>query len=74
MSLTDVRGFPVALPPLAEQHRIIAMVDELMAICDRLQLGLATEQIESHRLLESILTRTLNGNQARDGNLEVSNG
>ena len=50
------------------------MVEELMAICDRLQLGLATEQIESHRLLESILTRTLNGNQARDGNLEVSNG
>jgi restriction endonuclease S subunit len=42
MSLTDAREFTIPLPPLAEQHRIVAKVDALMALCDRLEASLAT--------------------------------
>ena len=61
MSLTDVREFPVPLPPVAEQHRIVAKVDELMALCDRLEEQLTAAQTESRRLLESVLHQALNG-------------
>ncbi|MCF6287399.1 MAG: restriction endonuclease subunit S, partial [Candidatus Hydrogenedentes bacterium] len=32
-----ISGNPFPLPPLAEQHRIVAKVDELMALCDQLE-------------------------------------
>ena len=34
-------GLPFRLPPVEEQHQIVARVDELMALCDRLSDGLA---------------------------------
>jgi hypothetical protein len=33
---TTLVSLPIPLPPLAEQHRIVAKVDELMALCGRL--------------------------------------
>ena len=53
--LRPLRNFLVLLPPLAEQHRIIAKVDELMALCDRLETQLTTTQTENRRLLETVL-------------------
>jgi type I restriction enzyme, S subunit len=47
------------LPPLAEQHRIVAKVDELMALCDQLESQLTTTQTESQKLLDAILHHTL---------------
>jgi type I restriction enzyme S subunit len=49
--------FPVC--PLAEQHRIVAKVDELMALCDRLEAQLTNAQTQSRRLLESTLHQAL---------------
>ncbi len=43
------------LPPLAEQHRIVAKVDELMALCDQLETQLTTTQSDSQKLMEAIL-------------------
>jgi type I restriction enzyme S subunit len=53
--LSGLRRFAVPLPPLAEQHRIVAKVDELMAVCDQLEQSLAAEQTERARLLEVLL-------------------
>jgi len=49
----------IPLPPLAEQHRIVAKVDELMALCDQLEASLTTAQTEATRLLESVLHNAL---------------
>ena len=57
--LRPLRNFLVLLPPLTEQHRIVAKVDELMAICDRLEAQLTTAQAETGRLLEAVVQRTL---------------
>ena len=57
--LTDVTEFIVSLPPLAEQHRIVAKVDELMALCDQLEAHLTTTETDSRRLLEAVLHEAL---------------
>jgi type I restriction enzyme S subunit len=54
-----LRAFRFPLPPLAEQHRIVAKVDILMALCDRLEATiLASDTIRSH-LLENLLYEPL---------------
>lgn len=49
----------IPLPPLTEQHRIVAKVDELMALCDRLEAQLTSTQTESRRLLKAVLEEAL---------------
>jgi len=53
---------PTALPPLAEQHRIVAKVDELMALCDQLEQQHSSAQ-EAHEALVSQLLATLTQGQ-----------
>ncbi len=53
---------PTALPPLAEQHRIVAKVDELMALCDQLEQQHSNAQ-EAHETLVSQLLATLTQSQ-----------
>jgi type I restriction enzyme, S subunit len=55
----------IALPPRTEQHRIVAKVDELMALCDQLE----TQHInaaEAHENLVSQLLATLTQSQNTD--------
>jgi hypothetical protein len=49
----------IPLPPLAEQHRIVAKVDEFMRLCDHLESQLTIARSESQRLLETVLHHAL---------------
>ena len=55
----DLRDIDFPLPPLAEQHRIVAKVDALMALCDRLEAALTTADTTRARLLEALLHEAL---------------
>ena len=59
INMTQLRGCPLPLPPLAEQHRIVAKVDALMALCDRLEAALTTADTTRTRLLEALLHEAL---------------
>jgi type I restriction enzyme, S subunit len=47
---------PLPLPPLAEQHRIVAKVDELMALCDQLEQETETSLGAHQTLVETLLS------------------
>lgn len=59
VNMSTVRAYPIPLPPLAEQHRIVAKVDELMALCDRLEASLTTGDATRRRLLDALLAEAL---------------
>ncbi|ENJ7185045.1 restriction endonuclease subunit S [Vibrio fluvialis] len=61
----DYLNKPFPLAPLKEQHRIVAKVDELMALCD--QLEQQTEaSIEAHQVLVTTLLDTLTSSADAD--------
>lgn len=55
ISAANLKEVKFPIPPLAEQHRIVAKVDELMALCDKLEAQLTTTHTESRCLLEAVL-------------------
>ena len=53
---------PFPLPPLAEQHRIVAKADELMTWCDRLEERLVTTEDARRGLLDAVLNEAVESN------------
>lgn len=59
LNLDNIRSLSIPLPPLAEQRRIVAKVNELMSLCDQLEASLATDEQTRSRLLEAVLHNAL---------------
>ncbi len=54
------------LPPLAEQHRIVAKADELMALCDRLEAQQADAESAHAQLVQALLDSLTQASDATD--------
>ncbi len=50
-----VVSLPLPVPPLAEQRRIVAKVDELMALVDQLETQLMACRATAEKLLEAVV-------------------
>lgn len=57
LNMRLISCFEIAIPPLADQHRIVAKVDELMALCDRLEAARAKREATRDRLAAASLAR-----------------
>ena len=55
MNQAKMNSIPIALPPLAEQRRIVAKVEQLMALVDALQTQLASSRATAANLLSALV-------------------
>jgi type I restriction enzyme S subunit len=54
-----VEANPFPLPPLAEQHRIVAKVDQLMALCDQLKTRLTQARQLNEKLTSTLVEQAV---------------
>jgi len=59
LNLDNIRSLPLALPPTTEQRRIVAKVDELMALCDALKARIADAQTTQIHLADAIVEQAV---------------
>ncbi|MEI8571231.1 restriction endonuclease subunit S [Methylomonas sp. LW13] len=59
VSLGFLRNLVFALPPINEQQRIVAKVDELMALCDSLKARIAAAQTTQVQLADAIVEQAV---------------
>ncbi len=57
--INRIQSLLIPLPPLLEQNRIVAKVDELMALCDQLEASLSSAVSTRAKLLEALLADAL---------------
>jgi len=66
ISLAKLEPLQLPIPPLAEQHRIVVKVDELMGLCDTLERQ-AEDNLKAHQtLVETCLATLTNSQNAED--------
>jgi len=63
---------PFPIPPLKEQKRIVAKMDELMKLCDELEGQLRQSKQESERFMQAVLQEAFEGRYSDESNQQVS--
>ncbi|MFY0729979.1 restriction endonuclease subunit S [Pseudomonas sp. NFX15] len=56
---TIMKNMLISVPPVAEQHRIVAKVDQLMAICDQLKTRLAQARQINEQLASTLVEQAV---------------
>lgn len=59
LTIVKLKQMLIPIPPLAEQRRIVAKVDELMILCDRLKAELADSRFRHARLASTLIESAL---------------
>jgi len=62
LPLEKMQILPIPLPPLDEQHRIVAEVERRLSVIDELEATIATNLKRADRLRQAILKRAFEGN------------
>ena len=57
--LGAIANLVFVIPPLAEQHRIVAKVDELMTLCDQLKERIVASQQLKVKLADAVVERAV---------------
>jgi len=56
ISQDSMKGFPIPLPPVSEQIRIVQKLNELIHYCDELESSIKESELQNKRLLQQVLT------------------
>ena len=66
INLEILESVLIPLPPLNEQRRIVARVDELMSLCDEVERSLVSTSLHRANLLDVLLHQVLEAADAME--------
>jgi type I restriction enzyme S subunit len=66
LSMGNIAHFPIPLPPLGEQERIVAKVNQLMSLCNALEARLRQQETESEKVINAGVQHVLKALNQRE--------